>query len=46
MVTGSNLIKIMDFGLAKLAGQSMMTQMGTTIGTINYMSPEQTTAMK
>ena len=42
MVTGSNLIKIMDFGLAKLAGQSMMTQMGTTIGTINYMSPEQT----
>jgi len=42
MVTGSNLVKIMDFGLAKLAGQSMMTQVGTTIGTINYMSPEQT----
>jgi serine/threonine-protein kinase len=42
IVTGSNLVKIMDFGLAKLAGQSMMTQMGTTIGTINYMSPEQT----
>ena len=41
MVTGSNNVKIMDFGLAKLAGQSMMTQLGTTVGTINYMSPEQ-----
>jgi len=42
MVTGSHLVKIMDFGLAKSAGQSMMTQAGATVGTINYMSPEQT----
>jgi tetratricopeptide (TPR) repeat protein len=31
----------MDFGLAKKAGQTMLTKEGTTIGTISYMSPEQ-----
>jgi serine/threonine protein kinase/predicted Zn-dependent protease len=42
MVTGNGRIKLMDFGLAKLAGTSHLTQMGTTLGTAAYMSPEQT----
>ncbi|MCK4993244.1 MAG: tetratricopeptide repeat protein, partial [Bacteroidales bacterium] len=33
--------KILDFGLAKLKGQSKLTKVGTTIGTAAYMSPEQ-----
>ena len=35
------IVRIMDFGLAQLAGGSRLTREQTSLGTVGYMSPEQ-----
>jgi len=42
MITEHNEVKIVDFGLAKLAGLTEITEKGSPMGTAGYMSPEQT----
>jgi serine/threonine protein kinase len=41
MITEKEEVKIVDFGLAKLASQTKLTREGTSLGTVAYMSPEQ-----
>jgi serine/threonine protein kinase len=45
MVTSEGRVKLTDFGIAKATGQaysgSFLTAAGTTVGTPNYMAPEQ-----
>ena len=41
MLTPENVIKLMDFGIAKSKTDRKLTMTGTTMGSLYYMSPEQ-----
>ncbi len=41
MLTTENVIKLMDFGIAKSKADRKLTMTGTTMGSLFYMSPEQ-----
>lgn len=45
-ITKEGVIKILDFGLAKLSDSTMTSKLSETVGTVSYMSPEQTRGNK
>ncbi|HTQ80043.1 MAG TPA: protein kinase, partial [Thermoanaerobaculia bacterium] len=40
MITHDGMVKILDFGIARLAGSNRVTHTGKVVGSIDYMSPE------
>ena len=41
MLTPQGVVKLMDFGIARSSSDGTLTSTGTTLGSLNYMPPEQ-----
>ncbi|HLY50206.1 MAG TPA: protein kinase, partial [Solirubrobacteraceae bacterium] len=41
LVSDAEVVKLADFGIARAAGQSSITQVGSVLGTAAYLAPEQ-----
>ncbi len=41
LVSEAEVVKLADFGIARAAGQSSITQVGSVLGTAAYLAPEQ-----
>lgn len=46
MISNDGIAKILDFGVVKIPGQAKLTRIGSFVGSLAYLSPEQTSGGK